>query len=219
MTGRTRGAVVLAVAALALGAIGTATGITRKGGGGRRSGGNVARFATLTFGRAGGRAALDAAAPRPEDTPATFTEYRTPNDWLLRPAGVQLDTERAPTGVAASRDGKTVVAVNSGLFDEQITVVDVSSPSFTKKNEFTSDLYMGAVIDGSGILWVSTGSRNKIYEYQLAGADATCLRCEQAFPGGPDVGLPAINVIGYPGNMVLASDGRLFVAGNISGQP
>ena len=50
MTGRTRGAVVLAVAALALGAIGTATGITRKGGGGRRSGGNVARFATLTFG-------------------------------------------------------------------------------------------------------------------------------------------------------------------------
>src|SRR2546427_497768 len=122
MTRRRRLSLVLVAAALALAAIDTATGVTRERVR-RKSAGNVVRFATFTFGREAGRAALDASAVRPEATPVDFTEYRTPNGWLLRPAGTQIDTQRAPTGVTVSPDAKTVVAVNSGIFDEQITIV------------------------------------------------------------------------------------------------
>jgi YVTN family beta-propeller protein len=178
---------------------------------------NLDRFAAMTFGAQGGAAAL-ASGPistSESTTPATFTKYRTPNGWKLRPAGTQIDTQRAPTGVAVAPDAETAVAVNSGIFDQQITVVNTST--LTKTLEFTTDLYMGAAIDSANNLWVSTGNRNRIYQYTLAGGVATCVRCSRVLPGAPDEGpLPAINVIGYPGNMVLGTDKRLFVAGNLS---
>ncbi len=205
MTRRLEGFVVFGMVALVLATIGTATG-------GEGGDDGAARFATATFGAEGGRAAIEPQSPSP---PVTFTEYRTPNGWLLRPAGTQLDTQRAPTGVTVAPDAQTVVAVNSGIFDQQITVVDASS--LTALNEFTSDLYMGAVINSSNMLWVSTGNRNRIFQYELDGPVATCVRCVKVFPGGPEAGpLPSIPVLGYPGNMALGSDGRLFVVGNLS---
>lgn len=186
----------------------------------------LSRFAEVTFGDAG-RAALDQRASG-EGTPpgATpfFTEYRTPNGWLLRPAGVQIDTQRAPTGVAVSPDNLTVVAVTSGIFDEQITAVD--AVSLASMNEFTTDLYLGAAMDGDNNLWVSTGSRNRIYQYQIEHAPdgrpvLRCVRCSRVVPGSPESGLtehgflPSIPVIAYPGSMALSSD-LLYVAGNLS---
>src|SRR2546426_1813686 len=148
----------LAVLVVAVVALGSATGVARTRTGRAKAGSTVGRFAALTFGKEGGRAALGP-APAPEAvgtavdgrcqvaaSNTTFTEYCTPNGWLLRPAGTQVDTQRAPTGVTVSPNAKTVVAVNSGIFDEQISLVDTST--LAKTNEFTSDLYMGAAIDG-----------------------------------------------------------------------
>ncbi len=188
---------------------------------------NIDRFALTTFGAKGARGALaagDTARHRESEEEREeaerellldplFTEYRTPNGWLLRPAGKQIDTSRAPTGVTVSPDNRTVVVVSSGIFNEDITVVDASSLNSAPIP--AADLYMGAAVDPEGNLWVSTGSRNRIYHYRLAGLVGVGLRQgTPLFPQGTvNNGIP---VIGYPGNMLLGSDGRLFVAGNMT---
>src|SRR5207247_7019576 len=138
---------------------------------------------------------------------------RTPNGWLLRPAGTQIDTSRAPTGVTVSPDGSTVLAVNSGIFDDELQVIDAASLQRTLAP--ATDLYMGAAIDKDGNAWVSTGNRDRVYQYRLMGPAAVQVK---GGPGlvplsDPNNGIP---VVGYPGNMVLGPNGRLFVAGNIS---
>lgn len=198
--------------------------------------GNLGRFAALTFGSDAARGALAATSsageaedeariappsvpdapeedPDVPETPLTFTEYRTPNGWRLRPAGRQVDTARAPTGLAVSPDAKTVVVVSSGIFNEDMTLVDASTLAATSYP--SADLYMGAALDPDGNLWVSTGSRNRVYQYRLVGTAPAGVR--QGTPlvpqGAASTGIP---VIGYPGNMALGSDGRLYVAGNLS---
>jgi DNA-binding beta-propeller fold protein YncE len=165
---------------------------------------NLARFASFAPG-----AALAGAGDPEVLSP---TEYRTPNGWGLRPAGGQVVTPRAPTGDTVSPNGKTVVAVNSGIFDEQLVVVDAATLAHTLAP--STDLFMGAAIDSAGNVWVSTGSRNRVYQYRLNGPTAEQVRGGVGLiPGSPNNGIP---VIGYPGNMVLGEDGRLFVAGNLS---
>lgn len=138
--------------------------------------------------------------------------YRTPNGWLLRPAGTQVVTGRAPTGLTVSPDAKTIAVVSSGTAEEFGTIVDAATLLSTKIP--SSDLYMGAEIDEGGNLWVSTGGINRVSQYRLVGPIGVGVRQGIAFPGIPNNGIP---VIGYPGSMALASTtGKLYVAGNLS---
>ncbi|MBI4730458.1 MAG: bifunctional YncE family protein/alkaline phosphatase family protein [Acidobacteria bacterium] len=150
------------------------------------------------------------APPDSQDAPLVFTRYKTPNGWLLRPAGTQIDTDRAPTGVTVSPDGRTVAAVSSSIFLETLTLVDASTLAHTVSP--SSDLYMGAAFDGAGNLWASGGSRNRVWQYKVAGPAGLGTRHVGIVPGTPSNGVP---VAGYPGSMALAGD-RLFVAGNLS---
>ena len=47
------------------------------------------------------------------------TKWKTPNGWLLRPAGTQVLTQREPTGVSVAPDGSAIYTVSSGIFDEE----------------------------------------------------------------------------------------------------
>jgi len=191
-------------------------------------GSNLGRFAALTFGGdRGGRAALvvastdscgrGAAGPSPGPSnvpPVAVTQYCTPNGWLLRPAGTQIDTPRAPTGVTVSPDHQTAYVVNSGIFDQQLVVIDAKT--LTKTTALATDLYMGVAADRSGNVWASGGSRNRVFQFFDAGPVAVGTRHVGLVPGSPNNGIP---VAGYPGNMALghdASAGKLFVAGNLS---
>jgi DNA-binding beta-propeller fold protein YncE len=178
---------------------------------------NLARFASLSFGNAAPgalRAAAHSTPPPispPDVSPIVTSKYLTPNGWLLRPAGIQIDTPRAPTGVTVSPDAKTAYVVNSGIFDEQLVVIDAETLARTLAP--ATDLYMGVAADGAGNVWAAGGNRNKVWQFRAVGPAAVGTRHAGLIPGSPNIG---ISTVGYPGNMVLGPGNRLFVAGNLS---
>ncbi|MEA2451537.1 MAG: hypothetical protein QOG04_247 [Actinomycetota bacterium] len=138
-------------------------------------------------------------------------EYRTPQGTKLRPAGTQIDTSRAPTGVDVSPDSQTVFAINSGPFEQKLDVVDANT--LTKTAATSTDLFMGVVGDNQGNIWTSTGSRNRIFQFKYEGAAAADARSVGILPGTPNEGIPAY---GYPGNLEVSDKQVLYVAASIS---
>jgi DNA-binding beta-propeller fold protein YncE len=136
---------------------------------------------------------------------------RTPNGWLLRPAGVQIGVNRTPTGVAVSPDGNLFAAVTSGQFEQALLFGDRRLGSGDL--ETVSDLFQGVVIDNAGDIFASGGDRNRIWQFKAVADQVTGIRQIGPVPGAPSDGIPAFS---YPGNMVLGSDQRLYVAGNLS---
>jgi DNA-binding beta-propeller fold protein YncE len=180
------------------------------------------RFAAMSFGdRGAGARALSAEAtaevpavaePGGDPPVVPVSAYRTPNGWLLRPAGTQVQMLRAPTGLTVSPDARTVYVVNSSLSHEDLAVVDATTlvPTFAP----ATDLYMGVAADAAGNVWAAGGSRNRVWHFLAAGPAAVGTRHVGVFPGTPNNGIPAT---GYPGNMALDDElNRLFVVGNLS---
>lgn len=147
-------------------------------------------------------------APTPSDPLPGAT--RLPNGWALDPAGTQMLTSRATTGVTTTPDGKTVYAVTSGIFEEAIDRADASTmiPSKT----LVGDAYQGVVADAKGDVWVSGGPDNAVFQYKAVGPALVDLRQAGPGPDAPNRGIP---VTGYPGNLLLEGN-RLFVAGTLS---
>jgi len=135
---------------------------------------------------------------------------RLPNGWALDPAGTQVLTDRAPTGVTVTPDGGTVYAVTSGIFNESIDSID--SSALVASPTTVSSAYQGVAADGSGHVWVSSGPSNRVFEY-LATPGGRLVDLDQAgpAPATPNRGIP---VAGYPGSMLLHG-AQLFVAGTI----
>jgi DNA-binding beta-propeller fold protein YncE len=138
-------------------------------------------------------------------------EYRTPQGTRLRPAGTQIDTSRAPTGIDVSPNSQVVFAINSGPFEQKLEVVDANT--LTKTAATATDLFLGVVGDDEGNVWASTGSRNRIFQFKYEGNAAADARSVGILPGTPNEGIPAY---GYPGNLEISSDQILYVASNIS---
>ena len=135
---------------------------------------------------------------------------RLPNGWALDPAGTQMLTSRATTGVTTTPDGQTVYAVTSGIFEEAIDRADASTMIPTKTA--VGDAYQGVAADGTGDVWVSGGPDNAVFQYKAAGPALVDVRQAGAAPDAPNRGIP---VTGYPGNLLLQGN-RLFVAGTLS---
>jgi YVTN family beta-propeller protein len=152
--------------------------------------------------------------------PFSVSQYRTPNGWQLRPAGSQVQVSRAPAGLAVTPDGSTVFAVNNGMFEEGIWGIDAST--LTAVPSPAPATYLGVAVGpasgGGANVWASGGGEQKVWHYIAAGPIGVPTRHvglvpDTAIGGGANHGIP---VIGYPGNMALGKDGRLFVAGNES---
>ena len=137
---------------------------------------------------------------------------RLPNGWALDPAGTQILTSRAPTGVAVAADGSAYYAVTSGIFEEAVDRIDPTTLMPTKT--LVGDAFQGVAADASGNVFVSGGPANAIFHY-AAPAGGPLLLDETGAGPAPATPSKGIAVTGFPGNMLL-SGSRLFVAGNLS---
>jgi DNA-binding beta-propeller fold protein YncE len=135
---------------------------------------------------------------------------RLPNGWKLDPAGRQVLTSRAPTGVAVTPDGSTAYAVTSGIFEEAVERIDATTLIATPT--LIGEAYQGVAADANGNVWVSGGPANAVFQYLAVGPLLIDLRQAGPAPLTPNRGIP---VTGFPGNMLLAGP-KLFVAGNLS---
>jgi sugar lactone lactonase YvrE len=135
---------------------------------------------------------------------------RLPNGWGLHPAGQQVLTNRATTGVWISPDGKDIYADTSGIFEE--AVVHVDGATLVPTPTLVSDTFQGVAGDGTGNLWVAGGSAGKVWQFKAAGPALIDASQAGVAPDTPNNGIPAG---GYPGNLFISGN-RLFVAGEIS---
>jgi DNA-binding beta-propeller fold protein YncE len=150
-----------------------------------------------------GQAAMSLSDPLPGAT-------RLPNGWALDPAGRQVLTSRAPTGIAVTPDGSTAYAVTSGIFEEAVERIDAATLIATPT--LIGEAYQGVAADLNGNVWVAGGPANAVFQYQALGPLLIDLRQAGPAPLTPNRGIP---VTGFPGNMLLAGT-QLFVAGNLS---
>jgi DNA-binding beta-propeller fold protein YncE len=135
---------------------------------------------------------------------------RLPNGWKLDPAGTQVLTNRATTGVWISPSGSDIYATTSGIFDEAVVHVDGST--LVPTPTLVSDTFQGVTADSAGDVWVSGGSADRVWQFKAVGPALVDSRQAGAVPDTPNNGIP---VTGYPGNMLLEGS-KLFVAGNVS---
>lgn len=135
---------------------------------------------------------------------------RLPNGWKLDPAGTQVMTTRATTGVWMSPSGRDIYATTSGIFEEGVVHVDGST--LVPTPTLVSDTFQGVAGDPAGDVWVSGGSADRVWQFKAAGPALIDARQAGAAPDTPNNGIP---VTGYPGNMLLEGS-KLFVAGDVS---
>ncbi|MBV9412442.1 MAG: beta-propeller fold lactonase family protein, partial [Acidimicrobiia bacterium] len=134
---------------------------------------------------------------------------RMPNGWALRPAGTQVLTSRAPTGLTVGPDG-AVYAVTSGIFEEAVVRVDPTT--LLPVSDPVASAFQGVAADKQGNVWVSGGPANTVFQYKTVGPALVDTRQVPLVPDAPNKGIPASS---YPGTMLL--DGhRLFVSGSLS---
>jgi YVTN family beta-propeller protein len=131
-----------------------------------------------------------------------------PNGRVVRPMGSTVRIAPHPYGLALSPDGAVAVTANSGNRPFSITILEQPSsgqPSIRQVPEgamndpnLLEDVFMGlAVTPDNRSVWVSGGSANKIFCYDLrSGAKLDSIVCGQ--PGHPD---------GYLGDLALTRDG------------
>ncbi|MHB8512241.1 MAG: bifunctional YncE family protein/alkaline phosphatase family protein [Actinomycetota bacterium] len=145
-----------------------------------------------------------AVVPLPTLFPTTM-----PNGWSIDPAGTQVTTSRAPTGLTIGPDG-AAYAVTSGIFEESIDRIDPTTLVATKT--LVGQAYKGVAASGDGYVWVSGGPSDMVYAYRNAGPALVSLSAEGPVPAVPSNG---IKVAGYPGAMLLEGS-NLFVASSLS---
>jgi len=131
-----------------------------------------------------------------------------PNGRIVQPMGSTVRIAPHPYGLALSPDGSVAVTANSGNRPFSITILEnpaSGQPRIRQVPEgamndpnLLEDVFMGlAVTPDNRSVWVSGGSANKLFRYDLrSGAKLDSILCAQ--PDNPD---------GYLGDLVLTRDG------------
>jgi len=201
----------------------------RAGGGGqrrtwRRAGrlaATAALLTCLTTASAAPPSSASVAAPSSASVAAPSTalpaQSDTPTGWTLRPAGVQVVTEREPTGITSSPDGSAVYTVSSGIFDEGIERIDART--LAPAPLLVGDLWLGVAADGGGDVYAAGGASDRVYRFQQAGPALLDASAAGPVPSSPARG--GTSVLGWPGELVLSGASgpvkdKLFVGGNLS---
>ncbi len=139
----------------------------------------------------------------------TTGESIIPNGRIVKPMGNTIRIAPHPYGLALSADGSVAVTANSGNRPFSVTLIrqpfsEVPQvqqiPEGHENNEqLLQDVFMGlAITRDSRQVWVSGGISNMIYLFDLnTGIRLDSINCSS--PDYPE---------GYPGDMVLTSDGH-----------
>ncbi len=134
----------------------------------------------------------------------------TPNNWVLSPAGLQLEVGDRPMGVALSPDGHYLAVVNCGQGVQGLTLVDTYTRRVTQTIPYPAPeaLYVGVTWSADGKnLYASAGGNNKIRSYSF---DAGRLTENSSIVLG-DSSTPI-----FPSGLAASQDGKtLFVANNL----
>lgn len=96
-----------------------------------------------------------------------YSEQRTllPTGHYLSPAGTSLLIGDFPLGTALSPDKRTLIVVNSGYFDQTLSVVNIPTQKI-KQTMLIRKSWMGAVWSRLGdYFFVTGGNDNKVYRY------------------------------------------------------
>jgi YVTN family beta-propeller protein len=88
-----------------------------------------------------------------------------PNGHGLTPAGYSISTGDFPLGLALSPDGKTVVIVNSGYYDQSLSIVNIREQRVKQQLPIRKS-WMGAAWGPFGdYFFVGAGNDDKVYRY------------------------------------------------------
>ena len=144
-----------------------------------------------------------------------------PNGRLLTPRGTLIETAPHPYGLALSKDGKTVITVNSGVRPFSISIIsdlNAAKPKTLQVPEGAASdegileaCFMGvAVSNDNSTVYVAGGVANKIFKYNLkTGESKGEIDCS-VVSNGVDY------THGYLGDMVMTADGKtLYVVDQI----
>ncbi|MFA5831841.1 MAG: bifunctional YncE family protein/alkaline phosphatase family protein [Bacteroidota bacterium] len=88
-----------------------------------------------------------------------------PNGHFLTPAGTSISTGEFPLGMALSPDKKSLVVVNSGYYQQTLSIVNVTNRSIMQTLPIRKS-WMGAAWGPYGdYFFVTAGNDNKVYRY------------------------------------------------------
>jgi YVTN family beta-propeller protein len=135
----------------------------------------------------------------------------TPNNWVLSPAGLQLEVGDRPMGMSLSPDGRFLAVVNCGQGVQGLTLVDTYTRRVTQSIPYPAPeaLYVGVTWSADGKnLYASAGGNNKIRSYSF---DAGRLTENSSIVLG-DSSTPI-----FPSGLAASLDGKiLYVANNLA---
>jgi YVTN family beta-propeller protein len=135
----------------------------------------------------------------------------TPNNWVLSPAGLQLEVGDRPMGMSLSPDGRFLAVVNCGQGVQGLALVDTFTRRVTQTIPYPAPeaLYVGVTWSADGKnLYASAGGNNKIRTYSF---DAGRLSENSSIVLG-DSSTPI-----FPSGLAASQDGKtLFVANNLA---
>ena len=132
-----------------------------------------------------------------------------PNGWRMDPAGRQVLTLRAPTGVTIGPDG-AIYAVTSDIFANSVERVDPST--LLPVPTLVGATFQGVAADRNGYVWVSGGPDHVMYPFKTVGPALVGLGNLGPAPDAPNHG---VALPGYPGTSILVGS-TLYVAGSLS---
>lgn len=142
--------------------------------------------------------------PQPDGSTLLVTGAR------LTPAGRQIPLDTLPMTSVLSPDGKFFVVMQAGYLPPRITTLDAATLQ-PVDSALVPDAWLGlAFAPGSGLLYVSGGSRAEIYEFALSSGGK--LELKRTFPLVPAGQRKHTD---FTGDLAISPDGRLLYAAGL----
>ena len=172
-----------------------------RGGRGRLRLGHGLRFAVLVLSIHTGLAASASSARLPGLQPDGFTVLH--NQWLIRPAGVQVELDDFPVNLAIDRSGRFAAVLHAGFIKHELCVIDLRTRKITALAPISEAFYGLAFSPDGRTLVCSGGGDEVLHVFAFHRGTLTAL---------PDVRVAPADDRGVVAGVAFAPDGHTVVA-------